>query len=183
MMEPKSGRVAAAALAALVLVPAMLPAQDVPNLARTSWRCTTSARLDDPPRQGYIYFHPNGHVKTAQVVPASNRARANNVLWWRTREEFDFEDPTGRAWTDLDRLDDDIWASQRDHTRIVYGSPPGLIILSAPRNRTMYARFVEMDARSRNLADRRVIDPFTLGVQPAYSRSTMTCEMRPGWLQ
>ena len=185
MSGPVSGRVAAAALVASVLVPAMVRAQDPLNLARTAWRCTTSARLDDPPRQGYLYFHPNGHVKMAQVVPASNRERANKILWWRTREEYDFEDPTGRMWTDLDRLDDgSIWASRRDHARIVYGSPPGLIILSVPRNGTMHARFVELDARSRTLVDRGgATDPFALGVQPGHLRSTMTCELRPGWLR
>ena len=184
MIGPVSGRVAAAVLAASVLVPTMLRARDVLNLARTSWRCTTSARLDDPPRQGYVYFHPNGRVKMAQVVPASNRERASTILWWRTREEYDLEDPTGRMWTDPDRLDDgSIWASSRDQTRIVYGSPPGLIILGIPRNRTMHARFVELDARSRTLVDRGGTDPFALGVEPARSRSTMTCELRPGWLQ
>jgi hypothetical protein len=200
MTGPISGWVAAAGLVAWVLVPAIARAQspsaltdarvgpqlgrqDVLNLARTAWRCTTSARLDDPPRQGYVYFHPNGRVKMAQVVPASNRERANNILWWRTREEYDFEDPTGRMWTDLDRLDDGIWASRRDQARIVYGSPPGLIILSVPEKGTMHARLVELDARSRTLVDRGATDPFALGVQPAHSRSTMTCELRPGWLQ
>jgi CubicO group peptidase (beta-lactamase class C family) len=183
MNGPISGRVAAAALAAWVLVHAIVHAQDVLHLARTSWRCTTSARLDDPPRQGYLYFHPNGYVKMAQVVPASNRERANNVLWWRTREEYDFEDPTGRMWTDLDGPHDGVWASRRDHARIVYGSPPGLIILSVPRNGTMHARFAEPDARSRTSVDRGETDPFALGVRPAQSRSTMTCELRPGWLQ
>jgi len=97
---------------ASTLVPAASVGQ-VPsamNLARTSWLCTTHARLDDPPRQGYMYFHPDGDVKMAQVVPASNRGRANNILWWRTREDYNDEDPTGRKWTDLDWLDDgNIW--------------------------------------------------------------------------
>ena len=121
----------------------MVRGQDVLNLARTAWRCTTSARLDDPPRQGYEYFHPIGRVKMAQVVPESNRERANTILWWRTREEHDFEDPTGRLWADVDWL----------------------------------------DARSPTRVDRGETDPFALGVQPAHSRSTMTCELRPGWLQ
>ena len=88
---------------AFVLASTLVPAASVSqvpsamNLARTSWLCTTSARLDDPPRQGYVYFHPNGDVKMAQVVPASNRERANNILWWRTREDYDYEDPTGES--------------------------------------------------------------------------------------
>ena len=202
MIGPISGRVAIAALVAWVCVPATALTQsrsapgdaplllqrgpqDVLNLARTSWLCTTSARLDDPPRRGYMYFHPNGHVKMAQVVPASNRERANNMLWWRTREEYEFDDPTGRTWTDLDGPDDgSIWASRPDHARIVYGSPPALILLSVPRNGIIHARFVELDAHSRTLVDRRgETDPFALGVQPANSRSTMTCELRRGWLQ
>ena len=202
MIGPISARMAVAALVVWVCVPATaMPqspsaradprlllqrgAQDVLNLARTSWLCTTSARLDDPPRQGYLYFHPNGHTKMAQVVPASNRERANTVLWWRTREEYDFDDPTGRMWTDLDRLDDGcLWASRPDHARIMYGSPPGLIVLTVPRNGTMHARFVEVDARSGMLVDQgRETDLFALGVQPTHSRSTMTCELRPGWLR
>jgi hypothetical protein len=120
----------------------------------------------------------------AQVVPASNRERASSVLWWRTREEYDVDDPTGRMWTDPDRLDDGtIWASRRDQTRIVYGSPPGLIILGVPRHGIMHARFVELDARSQTLADGGETDPFALGVDPAGSRPTMMCELRPGWLQ
>ena len=184
MIRPVWGRVTAAVLAAWVWVPVPGRAQDVLNLARTSWRCKTSARLDDPPRQGYVYFPPSGRVKMAQVVPASNRERATNILWWRTREEYDFEDPTGRMWMDPDRLDDGIiWASRRDQTRIVYGSPAGLIILGVPTNRIMHATFVELDARSQRLADRGETDPFALGVHPARSGATMTCELRPGWLQ
>ena len=184
MIGPIPARVALAALAAWMLVPVSGRAEDVLNLARTSWRCTTSARLDDAPRQGYVYFHPNGRVKMAQVVPVSNRERASGILWWRTREEYDFEDPTGRMWTDPDRLDDGtIWASRRDQTRVVYGSPAGLIIMSVPRNRIMHARFVELDGRSQALVERGETDPFALVVQPARLRSTMMCELRPGWLQ
>src|SRR5262245_18181444 len=202
MIGPISARVAFAALVAWACVPApALPQspsvrgdarlllqrgpQDVLNLARTSWLCTTSATLDDPPRQGYMYFHPNGHVKMAQVVPASNRERANNMLWWRTREEYDIDDPTGLTWTNLHGPDDGSpWASRPDHARILYGSPPALILLSVPRNGIIHARFVELDVYSRTFVDRGgATDPFALGVQPANSRSTMTCELRRGWLQ
>jgi hypothetical protein len=154
------------------------------NLARTAWLCTTPARLDDPPRQGYMYFHPDGDVKMAQVVPASNRERANNILWWRTREDYNHEDPTGRKWTDLDWLDDgNIWASRRDEARIIYGSPPGLMILTVSKNRSMHVRFAELDERSRRLAEGGETDPFALTEHPLGSRSTMTCQLRPAWLQ
>lgn len=184
MHWPVSWQAAAAALAACVLALAVGHAQDGLNLARTSWLCTTSARLDDPPRQGYLYFHPNGRVKMVQVVPASNDERASSILWWRTREEHDIDDPTGRMWTDLDGLEDGtIWASRPNQTRIVYGSPPGLIILGVARNGMMHARFVELDARIQTLVDGGATDPFALGVRSAGSGQTMTCELRPGWLQ
>jgi hypothetical protein len=129
-------------------------------------------------------FHPDGDVKMAQVVPASNRERANNILWWRTREDYNYEDPTGRKWTDLDWIDDgNMWASRRDEARIIYGSPPGLMILSVSKNRSMHVRFVELDQRSRRLVEGGETDPFALTEHPLSSRSTMNCQLRPGWLQ
>ena len=177
-------------VSAFILASTLVPAVSVGqlpstmNLARTSWLCTTPARLDDPPRQGYLYFHPNGDVKMAQVVPASNRERPNNILWWRTREDYNDEDPTGRKWTDLDWLDDgNIWASRRDEARIIYGSPPGLMILTVSKNLSMQVRFAELDDRSRRLVEGGETDPFALTEHPVSPRSTMTCRLRPGWLQ
>jgi hypothetical protein len=158
--------------------------QDILILAGTSWRCITSPTLNDPSRQGYMYFHPDGLVKMAQVVPASNRDRPDSSLWWRTREDYDDEDPTGRKWTDLDWLEDDaVWASRRNQTRVVYGSPPLLMILSVPTKRRMHARLFEVDGWSRTLVKSGAPDPFSLTAYSARSRSTMTCELRPGWLQ
>ena len=120
---------------------------DALKLARTAWRCTTVAKADDPPRQGYIYFHPNGDVKMAQVVPEHSRGRTITMSWWRSRDQYDAEDPTGRKWIDTEWVDDgNIWASRHDQGRIIYGSRPGLLLLSVPKSEAMNVTVVELVA-------------------------------------
>ena len=132
-----------------------------------------------------MYFHPNGDVKMAQLVPASNRDRRSNVSWWRTREHYNAEDPSGRKWIDVEWVDDgNIWASREDPGRIIYGSGrPGLMILSVPMNGEIYVTAVELDELSVKLVEGGENDPFKLTEHAAGSRTTMKCELRPGWLK
>ena len=120
----------------------------------------------------------------AQLVPVSNRDRRSNVSWWRTREHYNAEDPSGRKWIDVEWVDDgNIWASREDQGRIIYGSGrPGLMILSVPMNGEIDVTAVELDERSVKLVEGGENDPFKLTEQ-AGSRSTMKCELRPGWLK